>query len=130
MSAMIVFDGIILAPLSDLSDQLKLGSQGVTVVERTRVPGGLQATGTGPKQVTVDPVDPVMERTLGIHIAGASRDVAEALRAWQGHKLLYRDGSGRLMYGVFFALRVVERLEEKRCDIYLTMTDTGDTSEV
>lgn len=125
--ASIDITAVVLAPVSDLSDQLVFShdqNMGVEVREANQIPSEHCLTAGGRTRHIIEEGD---VETVTVEVGYATRTEREALKDLRGQLLLYRDYRGRCWFGMVSSVPVRERPGPQTCDLEFTFErDTYD----
>jgi hypothetical protein len=110
-------NAVILAPVSDLSDQLVFShdlNMGVEVREENAIPSEHCLTAGGRSRHIIGEGS---EETVHVSISYATRTEREALLELRDQFLLYRDYRGRCWFGMMTGFTAPERPGPQTCDL-------------
>lgn len=94
------FDRAFLANVNDLSTRLTFGTTGKDDMEE--IVGEIREMGNGALRAVSHLTD---KRTLNVTAVYVDETTRAKLKEWRGQVVLFRDASGRLMYGVYWAIK-------------------------
>lgn len=111
---------------ADLSDATRVRVSAAS--ESTVIAGEVRRRAGGRRQLVTRPG---ADTQLTVTTAYVSRDVVDAIRARIGQRVMVRDDRGRVMWGAYLAVNIVEWIEGRAESVTFSVVMSGtQTAEV